>query len=300
MRVIFSIYIDFNSDDFDKNQDYEKNIINKNEFKNNYNFLKNKQEQYARKLGVPYILYENDEKWRSYRKHFEDTYPFISTYNIINFYKIQIMYDLCEIYDEILYMDFDVVPLTQDNIFEEIDISNGIACRVNHERDPQSYLTFLSPEIIKRGEKSFLETNETFSERDPKAKYWNCRAMLIEEGYSGENDVYNTGIVLSNKNNLKKLNYFENFDDTLKFMHSIKNDEEGFWPKFIQACFGYDNETVFSFKMKTNNVNLIKLDDVWHFPYRETINYIPEKTKLVHAINKNFKFIKRYVKKYNL
>ena len=300
MRVIFSIYIDFDSHDFDKNQDYEKNIINKNEFKNNYNFLKNKQEQYARKLGVPYILYENDEKWRSYRKHFEDTYPFISTYNIINFYKIQIMYDLCEIYDEILYMDFDVVPLTQDNIFEEIDISNGIACRVNHERDPQSYLTFLSPEIIKRGEKSFLETNETFSERDPKAKYWNCRAMLIEEGYSGENDVYNTGIVLSNRNNLNKLNYFENFDDTLKFMHSIKNDEEGFWPKFIQACFGYDNETVFSFKMKTNNVNLIKLDDVWHFPYRETINYIPEKTKLVHAINKNFKFIKRYVKKYNL
>lgn len=299
MRVIFSIYIDFNNDDFEEDHDYQKNIKNKNEFKNNYNFLKDKQEKYARKLDIPYILYEDDEKWKAYRKHFEDTYSFISKYNIINFYKIQIMYDLSKIYDEVLYMDFDVVPLTRDNIFEEIDISNGIACKVNHERNPESYLTFLNPIIIKEREKRFLENNKTFSQRDPKAKYWNCRAMLIEEGHSGENDVYNTGIVLANKNNLKKLNYFKNFDDTLKFMHKIKN-EEGFWPRFIQNCFGYDNETLFSFKMKVNNVNLIKLNDVWHFPYRGLINHIPKKTKLVHVINKNFKFIKEHVKKYNL
>ena len=92
MRVIFSIYIDFDNNDFEEDHDYQKNIKNKNEFKNNYNFLKDKQENYARKLGIPYILYEDDEKWRAYRKHFEDTYPFISKYNIINFYKIQIKF----------------------------------------------------------------------------------------------------------------------------------------------------------------------------------------------------------------
>lgn len=299
MRIIFSIYVNFDDDDFDKDYDYKKNIKNKNEFKTNYNFLKNKQEQYARQLGIPYILYENDKKWKAYRKHFEDNYPFISKYNIINFYKIHIMYDLCRTYDEILYIDFDVVPLTPDNIFDSIDVTNGIACRVNHERNPESYLTFLSPKIIKEREKAFLRTGRTFSERDPKAKYWNCRALLMEEGLSGDNDVYNTGIVLANKDNLKKLNYFKNFDDTLKFMHRIKN-EEGFWPKFVQNCFGYDNETLFSFKMKINNVNLIELDDVWHFPYRKKINYIPKETKFVHAINKNFKFIKAYAKRYNL
>ena len=43
MSVIFSVYINFNESDFEKNSDYKKNITNKNEFTNNYSFLKNKQ-----------------------------------------------------------------------------------------------------------------------------------------------------------------------------------------------------------------------------------------------------------------
>ena len=52
--------------------------------------------------------------------------------------------------------------------------------------------------------------------------------------------------------------------------------------------------------MKTNKVNLIKLDDIWHWPYRRAINFIPKETKMVHVINKNFKFVKEHVKKHNL
>ena len=39
------------------------------------------------------------------------------------------MYDLSEIYDEVLYLDFDVVPLTKENIFKAIGTNNGIACK---------------------------------------------------------------------------------------------------------------------------------------------------------------------------
>jgi hypothetical protein len=299
MRVIFSIYINFNEDDFEKNSDYKKNIKNTHEFKNNYSFLKNKQEEYAKHLKVPYILYENDEKWKEYKKHFLEKYPFVSQYNVVNFYKIHLMYNLCEIYDEILYLDFDVVPATKDNIFEEIDIKKGIACKINHERDPEKYLILTSPKIIKRREQWFMETGRTFSERDPRAKYWNCRALLINQGYNGNNDVYNTGIVLANKNNLYKLKYFDTFEEDIKLMHQLKH-EESFWPKFIQKSFGYDNETLFSFKMKINSVNLIELDDVWHFTYRKNINYISRKSKMIHVINKKFKYVKQYVKKNNL
>ena len=299
MRIIFSVYIDFDKNDFESNDDFDKNVKSKSEFKNNYSFLKSRQEEYAEKIGVKYILYENDDKWKDYRNYFEENYPFVSKYNIINFYKIQLMYDLTKTYDEILYLDFDVVPLTTENIFEAIGTDNGIACKTNHERDPRSYLIFASPKILKEKEEWFEETGITFSERDPKAKYWNCRALLMESGYDGENDVYNTGIVLANKYHLNKLEYFKNFKQTLKFMHEVKN-EQGLFPKFIQNSFGYDNETLFSFKMKTNKVKLVPLDDIWHWPYRRHVNFIPKKTKMVHVINKNFEFVKKHVEKYNL
>ena len=82
-------------------------------------------------------------------------------------------------------------------------------------------------------------------------------------------------------------------------MHEVKN-EQGLFPKFIQNSFGYDNETLFSFKMKTNKVKLVPLDDIWHWPYRRHVNFIPKKTKMVHVINKNFEFVKKHVEKHNL
>ena len=44
MRVIFSVYIDFDENEFDKNGDLNKNIKNKKRFKDNYNFLKSFQD----------------------------------------------------------------------------------------------------------------------------------------------------------------------------------------------------------------------------------------------------------------
>ena len=81
-------------------------------------------------------------------------------------------------------------------------------------------------------------------------------------------------------------------------MTKLKN-EEGMWPDFIRSAFGYDNETLFSFKMKLNKVNLIKMDDVWHHTIYKW-SFIPHGTKMVHIINKDFQCVKRYVKKNNI
>ena len=52
--------------------------------------------------------------------------------------------------------------------------------------------------------------------------------------------------------------------------------------------------------MKTNKVKLVPLDDIWHWTYRRHVNFIPKETKMVHVINKNFKFVKKHAKKHNL
>jgi len=299
MRVIFSVYINFTKKDFDKNIDLEKNLKNIDKFKLYYSFLKNRQIQYSKKIKTDYILFENDNKWKDYKNYFNKKFPFISNYNIVNFYKIHLMYELSKQYNEILYLDFDVVPITDKNIFDEFDLDNGIACRVNHENNSKEMLEFLSlnHDLLNHLEKNYKK-NYVLSERAPRAKYWNCRAMLTHDGLDGDNDVYNTGIILANRKNLNKLSYFKNFNDTLKFMTYIK-EEDDFWPKFMRESFGYDNETLFSYKMKTNNINLINMDMQWHHTMHQW-SFVLKNTKMVHVINKDFNYVEKYIEKNNL
>ena len=105
-RCIFSLYIDVDKNSFEKNQDLEKNILTKNELKNNYDFLVSSQKKYARQTSADYIIFGADDQYAKYAQQFESN---ISVYNIINFYKIHLLYMLAETYDEVLYLDLDVV-----------------------------------------------------------------------------------------------------------------------------------------------------------------------------------------------
>ena len=86
------------------------------------------------------------------------------------------MYQLGKTYDEILYLDFDVVPLKNDNFFEHWDLTKGIAVLNNNDRTiPIERVT---------------DTSQTI--RSPSSKYFNAQAMLFEKGLSTKNDVINT------------------------------------------------------------------------------------------------------------
>ena len=299
-RCIFSLYIDMDKDRIENNSDYQKNILTKNEFISNYKFLVNSQKKYADNIKVDYFIFENDNQYKQYYSSFDS---YMSDYNIINFYKIYLMYKLAEEYDEIVYLDLDVVPLTNESIFDLNFKENGIAVRVNHECHPSTYLDkFNAMDTIKDRENYYNDQTANnlpaYSPRSPEAKYWNCRAMLILNGYSGTNDVYNTGIVGAHKKDLKKLKYFNSFKKDIELMHELVNDEV-MWPNYIKSMFGYDNETLFSYKMICNKIKRLDLDDIWHYPLR-TWDYIPNETKMVHVINKKFDIAKEKYEELNL
>ena len=81
------------------------------------------------------------------------------------------------------------------------------------------------------------------------------------------------------------------FENNLKMMTKLKNNYDIF-PKKIVDFFGYDNETLFSVKLKENNVPVQWLDNNWHY-FFDTQGFIPDKVKFVHTINKNFKVVWR-------
>ena len=271
-KLIYSIYIEVPDNEFVDNK--KTNLNTKNEFIENYQKLIDCKKEYADSIGADLVLVN---KYIEYYDEMKGKYPFLTTYNIINFYKIFLLYKFSSKYDQILYLDFDVVPNTKENFFEVFDLSKGIAIANNNNK-------------VARIE-DISETSQTI--RSPNSKYYNAQAMLLHRGLSSDGDVVNTGIIGVDKSHLFQLEYFNQFDQDMITMTQLKFDTSMF-PKKIVDYFGYDNETLFSVKLKEKDVSGQWLDDKWHYFFYDNL-FIPEDTKLIHAINKRFDIVWRNV-----
>jgi hypothetical protein len=271
-RIIYSLYIDVPEDEFVDN--IETNLNTKKQFKENYIKLLANKQWYTDKLNVDFKLFEYED-YIEYYNYFKKKYPYITTYNIINFYKLHLLCELSKSYDEILYLDFDVVCLTNENFFETWNLNKGI-CVYNNSS------------IVKTIE-AVTERSQTI--RSPTSKYYNTQAMLLEKGLNPKNKVINTGIIGANREHINQLKYFDDFDNDLNIMTKIKSNYDIF-PKKIVDFFGYDNETLFSVKLIENNVPVQWLDNHWHY-FFDTQGFIPKETKFVHTINKKFDVVWR-------
>lgn len=281
-QIIFSLYIEIPDNELDlfdkhllKKETSYTNFNTKKEFLNNYNKLVDCKKTYADNLNLKFVLFKDGYDFQNFKEDYNIRYPFLTTYNIINFYKIHLLYEISKTYDEILYLDFDVVPLTKENFFNVWNFNNGICVYDN------SY-------NVKKIESI---TNKTQTIRSPTAKYYNSQAMLIEKRLNSLNNVINTGIIGVNKYHLDKLNYFGDFKNDLYMMEELTKNYDIF-PKKIVDFFGYDNETLFSVKLKENNVSVQWLNNEWHY-FFDTQGYIPNETKFVHTINKRFDIVWR-------
>jgi len=287
-KAIYSLYIDIPEHELDNQKPYFWDYISKSQrtklvFKENYKKLLDVKNTYSQQIGVDFHMFEYDENYKQYEQFFKTKYPQITTYNIVNFYKIHLLYNLANQYDQILYLDFDVIPVTKESFFDVWDFSKGICLYNNNDN------------VNRRKLPVHMLQN---SVRSPTAKYYNAQAMLHHQGFSGQNDVINTGIVGVSNQHLADLKYFDNFEQTLDLMSELRQGD-GMYPPNVVNMFGYDNETIMSYKIKTNNVPVQWLDTYWHHFY-DVEMYIPNGVKMIHAINKRFDFVWRYYEKNNL
>jgi len=277
-RVIYSLYIDIPveehyGDSKIKFDTPEKASVTVNAFKKHYDKLVNTKITYAEYCESDFIMYEYDEQYKTFEQNFKKDFPEFTGYEVVNFYKIHLLDELSKKYDEVLYLDFDAVPLTSESFFDAWDLSNGICVYNNNDHVRKDY-------------------NTVQGIRSPTAKYFNCHAMLLDYGLNPSNDVINTGIIGARKEDIQKLDYFGKFRDVIDMMTNLRNDRGGLYPDNIVDMFRYDNETIFSFKTKVNQVNIQWLDNRWHY-FLDTQKFIPEETKIVHAISKDFDLVWR-------
>ena len=277
-RVIYSLYVDVPAkehygDSKNWRDTPEKANITVDAFKKHYERLVEVKQWYAKRCDVDFIMYEYDEQYKTFEQNFLKDFPMFTGYEVINFYKIHLLYELSKKYDEILYLDFDVVPLTDESFFDVWDLSKGICVYDNNSH------------VIK-------DVTVAQSIRSPSAKYFNCHAMLLENGLNPKNDVINTGIIGARKEDILKLDFFGKFKDTIDLMTKLRKDTSGLYPQNIIDMFRYDNETIFSFKKELNKVSIQWLDNQWHY-FLDKQKFIPENVKLVHCICKDFDLVWR-------
>ena len=277
-RVIYSLYVDVPVKEHygnskNKHDTTVKAFKTVNAFRIHYDRLIECKKIYAEYCMADFKIFEHDVQYETFEKNLLKDFPELTGYEVINFYKIHLLYELSKEYDEILYLDFDVVPLTNESFFSVWDLSKGICVYDNNSQ------------VIK-------SVTVNHSIRSPSAKYYNCQAMLLEYGLSSKNDVINTGIIGARKEDIQQLDFFGKFKDTIDLMTKLRNDTSGLYPQNIIDMFRYDNETIFSFKREVNNIQIQWLDDQWHY-FFDTQNFIPKDTKLVHCICKDFDIVWR-------
>ena len=202
------------------------------------------RQRYADHLGVEYKVYTDDGGWID---HMMSIYPQFSMYDTVNFYKHWVMRILAEKYDQVCYMDFDCFPNTTQSIFDGGEFWSG-----GHYFEVEA-------------NRSNIRWNKK-SIRSRTAKYWHSYAMCMEQGIPFNKIVYNTGLMVASSEDIKKLDYFETFDEDISMMELVKRDP--FYEPRSQI-FAYDNETLFNYLLSKRKVKCKVLPDNWHCKTKE-------------------------------
>ena len=112
-NIIYSIYIE--NEELNLS---EKHLYTKIQLKKHYDKLIELKQNYAIKCNAKFMVYGNDTYYQKFRKKYEGL-----EFDVINLYKIHMLERLSNEYDNVLYLDLDVIPNTSENFFEMFDMN---------------------------------------------------------------------------------------------------------------------------------------------------------------------------------
>ena len=276
-NIVYSIYI-INDDETIS----EKHKRTKHHLKENLLKLTEVKKQYAEKCGAEFVLFYADKDWEK----FEDKYREYK-FDTINLYKIHLFEKLIKEYDNVLYLDLDVIPNTDESFFNKFDMNkiNVYAPEATIEN------TWKEKEII-----NYNTNRATFDEIiSVKDKYDMYVKAVCKRAMLATNDIYNTNyfiantaILGANKKAIKNLKFTDNLDYMIEVLNKAKNEE--FYGETISKLFFPNNEVFFHYLLEKNNIDWYNLPREWHTYYLKNDVVGPEvnDAKMIHLINKKF------------
>jgi len=253
-RIIFSIY-NKTVDKHSSASDYKKE-----QFRRYSKMLKDRQKKYAKLCDADYELFTTSE----------------TNYDKIQFEKILKAEELCKHYDEVLYLDFDVVPYTLDVFFEKFNLDTVCV---------YSLPTNISPELL-RGR---IRDNYIWPKMDMYTKTCAKKAMLLLDNVSGLDSCFNTGVFGINRKSAELLNFTDRLNDCKRILDEAKVDN--LYPPEISHNWSYNNEVFTSYIVERYDVPTTNIGLSWNFIIDHREPKLSAAVHMIHCVNKNFNTI---------
>lgn len=272
-KLIFTVYFDIDNSNLDK-KDFDKSLLTKKQLYNYQSHLTLNKINYSKKCESDFILFDDKEDLENFKKNFDSD---VSLYTIINFYKLYLLDKLAEEYDKILFLDQDVYINTSKNIFKTLD--NYL--HIWHEDAKEQVIEYLN----------FYKEKELYS-RSYINKSISAYCTSCTFDWPVNFNKYNTGIIYSDSVNIKKLNFYENFNFLVDNYKQILYNNS--IPKNISSKFCLNNEAFISNIIQKEKIEVKNLPQSWHhiLNHESTIDdYKKLDSYFYHFINKEFSWI---------
>tara|TARA_B100001093_G_C26534403_1_gene887431 strand:- start:10 stop:783 length:774 start_codon:yes stop_codon:yes gene_type:complete len=249
-RIIYSVYTSV-IQEHKSSTDYKKT-----QFKKYKKQLEKSQKDYASLCKADYILEETSE----------------TNYDNIQFDKIKKLDYYSQYYDEILYLDFDVVPITKVNIFDYFDFNN--ICSYALDRTPDSQVMRWAIEA------------DGFDGMNMYIKTCAKNAMLLLDGINGSNNIINTGVIGGNKESIAKLDFSNNIDKMICTLEEARNDT--LYPIEINRIWKPNNEVFVTYLIERYSLPYTNIGIQWNFIIDKLCPKPSAAAHMWHHVNKEF------------
>ena len=274
-NIIYSIYIENNEPHLN-----EKHQFTKTQLEKHWQRLIDVKKEYAKHCNADFRVYGNDWGWQSFKKKFNG-YEF----DVINLYKIHLWEELGKTYDNVLYLDFDVVPNTTESFFEKFDMNSICVHAVNATKE-----NMWSKEDLWKHKRKIADFETLMSYKDKYNMYVKamCKRAMLGTGNILVSDylIANTAILGGNSNATKQLRFTEKIDDMLVVLKKAKS--EMMFGETISKLFFPNNEVFFQYLLDKNKIKWFNIPHEWHTYIMTNSKIDISKAKLIHLINKRF------------
>jgi hypothetical protein len=218
--------------------------------------LEQKHREYASIVGADYLLIK----------------PTSNDYIEVQFEKLNSFEILAKDYDEVMYIDFDIIPITAHNIFERFDLNT--ICSFNIQ------VQGLTLDEL-RWRRGF-----NWHSMDMYTKACNKKAMLLLDGISGTQSCINTGVVVMNSDCIRNLNFTERCAKAVDVFKEALNDN--FYPEEMTNNWVLNNEVIFSYIIEKYDLPFTNIGMPWNFILDHNEQHMTSAAHLLHFVHKKF------------
>ena len=300
--VIFSIYIDIDQRNLERLEGYlgdgvSRSDRTKHKLKQYYQPLYDVKKKYAELCGAEYVVFGKDDQYNNFvKQHNHNQYEF----DCINFYKIYLMEKLANEYDQVLYLDFDVVPSTDQSFFDAHDMTKFcIHCINASKENTWGIMNVSAARGLPCEEHACVHSYDHVVQHHLDRYHWYIKklckdAMLLCDGLHDANNLLaNTAIMGGSSTAIHSIKFFERMPHMLQtYQNAVQENAMG---TAITDKFFVNNEVFMTYLINKYNLECCYLPSSWHYVQLEIYRNFASKSEshLLHVVDKQFERIWR-------